>query len=74
MESYGFPVVLVLKNLSASTGDAGDVCISDVRSLNQEDPLMEEMATCSGILAWKIPWIEEPGRLQYMRVQYFTES
>ena len=67
-------MVLVLKNLSANTGDAGDVCISDVRSLNQEDPLEEEMATCSGILAWKIPWIEEPGRLQYMRVQYFTES
>ena len=43
-ESYGFPVAPVLKNLPASTGDAGDVCISDVRSLNQEDPLEEEMA------------------------------
>ena len=45
------------------------ICISDVRSLNQEDPLEEEMATCSGILAWKIPWIEEPGRLQPMGSQ-----
>ena len=34
-----------------------------VRSLGQEDPLEKEMATHSGILAWKIPWMEEPGRL-----------
>ena len=32
-----------------------------VRSLDQEDPLEEEMATCSSILAWKIPWTEETG-------------
>ena len=31
--------------------------------LGQEDPLEEEMATNSSILAWKIPWTEEPGRL-----------
>ena len=31
---------------------------------SNEDPLEEEMATCSNILAWKIPWTEEPGRLQ----------
>ena len=35
-----------------------------VRSLNWEDPLEKEMATCSSILAWRIPWTEEPGRLQ----------
>ena len=35
-----------------------------VRSLDQEDPLEEEMATHSSILAWRIPWTEEPGRLQ----------
>ena len=35
-----------------------------VRSLGLEDPLVEEMATCSSILAWKIPWTEGPGRLQ----------
>ena len=33
-------------------------------SLGQEDPLEEGMATCSSILAWRIPWTEEPGRLQ----------
>ena len=32
-----------------------------VRSLGQEDPLEKEMATHSSILAWKIPWTEEPG-------------
>ena len=35
-----------------------------VRSLGQEDPLEKEMATHSSILAWRIPWMEEPGRLQ----------
>ena len=35
-----------------------------VQSLGQEDPLEKEMATHSSILAWKIPWTEEPGRLQ----------
>ena len=34
-----------------------------VWSLGQEDPLKEEMATHSSILAWEIPWTEEPGRL-----------
>ena len=35
-----------------------------VQSLGQEDPLEKEMATHSSILAWRIPWMEEPGRLQ----------
>ena len=35
-----------------------------VQSLGQEDPLEKEMATHSSILAWRIPWAEEPGRLQ----------
>ena len=35
-----------------------------VQSLSWEDPLEEKMATHSSILAWKIPWTEEPGRLQ----------
>ena len=39
-----------------------------IRSLGQEDPLEKEMAPHSSILAWKIPWIEEPGRLQSMAV------
>ena len=37
-----------------------------VGSLGQEDPLEKEMATHSSILAWKIPWTEEPGGLQSM--------
>ena len=40
-----------------------------VRSLGQDDPLEKEMATHSIILAWKIPWTEEPGRLQPMESQ-----
>ena len=43
------------------------------RSLGWEDPLEKEMATYSSILAWRIPWTEEPGRLQSMgsqRVRY----
>ena len=40
-----------------------------VRSLSQEDPLVKEMATHSSILAWEIPWAEEPGRLQSMGLQ-----
>ena len=37
-----------------------------VQSLGQEDPLEEDMATCSSILAWRIPCTEEPGGLQSM--------
>ena len=40
-----------------------------VRSLGQEDPLEKEMATHSSILAWRNPWIEEPGGLQSMGFQ-----
>ena len=39
---------------------------TQVQSLGQEDPLEKEMAPHSNILAWKIPWTEEPGRLQSM--------
>ena len=37
-----------------------------VRSLGQEDPLEEGMATYSSILVWRIPWTDEPGGLQFM--------
>ena len=37
-----------------------------VQSLGQEDPLEKDVATHSSVLAWKIPWTEEPGRLQSM--------
>ena len=39
------------------------------QSLSQEDPLEKEMATHSSILAWEIPWTEEPGELQSMGSQ-----
>ena len=39
---------------------------TQVRSLGREDPLEKEMATHSSILAWTIPWMEEPCRLQSM--------
>ena len=42
---------------------------TQVRSLGREDPLEKEMATHSSTLAWKIPWTEEPGRLQSMESQ-----
>ena len=41
---------------------------TQVRSLGWEDPLEKEMATNSSILAWKISWTKEPGRLQSMGV------
>ena len=42
---------------------------TQVQSLGQEDLLEKEMATHSSILAWKIPWMEDPGRLQSMGLQ-----
>ena len=44
-----------------------------VRSLGWEDPLEKEMETHSGILAWEIPWTEEPGGLQSMASQRTEE-
>ena len=45
-----------------------------VRSLGQEDPLEEEMATHSSILAWRIPWTEEPRGLESMQPQRVTQN
>ena len=47
-----------------SDGKESTVQDNWVRSLGQEDPLEKGMATQSSILAWRIPWTEEPGRLQ----------
>ena len=44
-----------------------------VRSLGREDPLEEGMATHSSILAWRIPWTEEPGMLQSVVEQSQTQ-
>ena len=58
----GFPDGSMVKNLPATQE-------MQFRSLGQEDPLEEEMATHSTILAWRIPWTEEPGGLQSMGSQ-----
>ena len=47
---------------------------TQVRSLGQEDPLEEEMAPHSSTLAWRIPWTEEPGRLQSMGLQRVRQT
>ena len=52
----GFPVAQTVKNLPAMQE-------TQVPSLGQEDPLEKGMATYSSILAWRIPWTEEPGGL-----------
>ena len=52
-------VAQMVKNLPAMQD-------TQVRSLGQEDPLEKEMATHSSILAWEIPWTEEPGGLQFL--------
>ena len=47
---------------------------SSVRSLGREDPLEKEMATHCSILAWRIPWTEEPGGLQPMGSQRVSHN
>ena len=52
-------------------------CEMRFQSMGQENPLEEEVATHSSILAWKMPWVEEPGRLQSMglwRVGHYWET
>ena len=53
-------MVLVVENQLTNVRDIE----SPVQSLGQEDPLEEGMATHSSILAWRIPWTEEPGELR----------
>ena len=61
----GFPSGTVIKNVPANAGDARDEGL--IPGLGRSPG--EEIATHSSILAWKIPWIEEPGRLQSMGSQ-----
>ena len=61
-EIGGFPVAQTVKNLSA-------VQETWVQSPGWEDPFEKVMATHSTILAWRIPWTEEPGGLQSMKSQ-----
>ena len=60
--SWGSLVAQLVKNLPA-------MWETWAQSLGWEDPLEKGMATHSSILAWRIPWTEEPGRLQSMRSQ-----
>ena len=55
-------VAQMVKNLPA-------IQETQVQSLGQEDPLEKGMATHSSFLPWRIPWTEEPGRLQFMESQ-----
>ena len=59
---WDFPVAQMVKNLPAMQE-------TQVQSLGQEDPLDKRTATHSNILAWRIPWTEEPGGLQSMESQ-----
>ena len=61
----GFPGGSVVKNLPTMQ----EMQKMWVQSLGWEDSLEEEIATLSSTLAWKIPWTEEPGRLQSMGSQ-----
>ena len=66
--SVGFPSGSVVKNLPAMQ----EPHETQVQSLDQEDPLEEGMATHSSILAWRIPWTEEPGGLPSKGSQRIT--
>ena len=59
ISEIAFQVALEVKHLPASAADAR----TWVRSLGWEDSLEESMGTCSSILAWKMLWTEESGRL-----------
>ena len=65
MTSYVLSTSLVAQTVKCLPTMQG----TQVQSLSQEDLLEKEMATHSSILAWKIPWTEEPGRLQFMASQ-----
>ena len=60
-------MALVVKNLPATAGD--EMQEMQVRSLGWEDPLEKETATHLRTLAWKILWLEDPGRLHSMGSQ-----
>ena len=67
-QDWASQVALVVKNMPANAGDME----MQVRSLRWKAPLEEGMATHSSILAWRIPWIEEPGGLQSVGSQSQT--
>ena len=75
MSTYHLPEFVKLfyynRNISGGSDVKESACYAGdpVRSLGREDPLEKEMATHSSILAWRIPWKEEPGGLQSLGFQ-----
>ena len=67
--AWASQVALAVKNLPANAGDTRDA--GSIPGC--EDPLEIEMATYSSILAWRIPWTEEPGGLQSLGSQSRTQ-
>ena len=65
MEKVGFPGGSAVKNLAVMQ----ELQEMRVRSLSREDPLEEDMATPSSVLAWRLPGTEEPGGLQSIGLQ-----
>ena len=60
-------VAVVVKNTPTNAGDVREAGL--IPGSGNPDPLEKEMATHSSLLAWKIPWTEEPGRPQSMELQ-----
>ena len=69
LKNYAWSTLLWASLVAQSVKNLPAVQETRVRSLGCEEPLEEEMATHSGILAWKISWTEEPGGLQSMGSQ-----
>ena len=67
--TLGFPGGRVVKNPLANAGNTGDVGDLGGRSSGMGDALEEEIAAHTSILAWKLPWTEEPGGLQTVGLQ-----
>ena len=68
----GVRIILLASLVAQTVKSLSAVLETQVQSLGQEDPLENEMATHSSILAWKIPWTKEPDRLQSMGLQSWT--
>ena len=68
-------LVIPIHSWASLVAQMGRICLQHGRigfSLGWEDPLEKKMGTHSSILAWKLPWTEEPGRLQSMGLQSWT--
>ena len=66
------PVLLKASLVAQTVNNLPAMQETRVRSLSEEDPSEEEIATHSSILGWRIPWTEEPGELQSVGLQSWT--